>query len=128
MKSQFNKYRRLLERKNNLEQKRKDHCSIIDNFYAEDIIQIENAEQPILGKEKLKALELKNMEGVLSVDTQIKNVVMDEKTGLVWGEMIIRFESKNTGKKRLEEAFFQKWVEGKIHYQRFFYNSMIKED
>lgn len=36
---------------------------------------------------------------------------------LVMGEMFIRMDSKKFGKKKLEEAFIQKWVDGKIIYQ-----------
>ena len=120
MKKHFQAYYQLLTGKGNLDQKKKDHLEVISLFYDDGIIQIENTAEPIHGKEKLKAMEIKNLEGVNSVKTEIKNVIMDEKEGLVWGEMIIKFDLKKSGKKRLEEAFFQKWKDGKICYQRFF--------
>ena len=121
MKKEFIHYRQLLEQTGDFEQKSKDYLELIDLYYSEDMAQIENSSQPIIGKKKLRAMEVKNLAGVHSVTTQLNNVVMDAEKGLVWGEMLIDFDSKKSGPTRMEEAFMQKWVNGKIEYQRFFY-------
>ena len=128
MKKEFRRYKQLIERSGDREQKRKNHSQIIDEFYDENIIQIENCEKPIKGKEKLSGIENKNLDGVNSLVTKVNEVVFDNDTGTVWVQMIINFDSKKNGKKRLEEAFIQKWLNGKIIYQRFYYGQMINEE
>ena len=128
MKKEFCRYKQLIERSGDREQKRKNHSQIIDEFYDGNIIQIENCEKPIKGKEKLSGIENKNLDGVNSLVTKVNEVVFDNDTGTVWGQMIINFDSKKNGKKRLEEAFIQKWLNGKIIYQRFYYGQMINEE
>ncbi len=118
----------MLERKGDKEEKRKHHCQIIDSFYEDNIIQIENCGNPIKGKQKLYEMENQNIDGVNSLRTKINEEIFDSKTGTVWGQMIINFDSIENGKKRIEEAFIQKWLNGKIVYQRFFYGQMISEE
>lgn len=128
MEKEFDRYKELLEKNGDKEQKRKDNCQIIEEFYDDNIIQIENCEKPIKGKQKLTEIENKNLDGVNSVATKIREMVFDSETGTVWGQMIINFDSKKSGQKRLEEAFIQKWLHGKIIYQRFYYGQMINEE
>ena len=128
MKEKFEKYKELLERNGDIKQKRKDHCQIIEELYDENITQIENSGKPIVGKQVLLEMENQNLDGVKSVKTKINEIVFDNKSEKVWGQMTINFDSKKNGKKRLEEAFIQKWSNGKIIYQRFFYGEMINED
>ena len=128
MKKEFGRYKILLERSGDKEQKSIDYLQIIDQFYDDNIIQIENCEKPHKGKEKLSKIENKNLDEVNAVSTDINELVFDSETGTVWGQMVIHFDSKKNGKKRLEEAFMQKWLNGKIIYQRFYYGQMINEE
>jgi len=127
MKETFEKYRALLERVGDLNQKRIDHCEVIDSYYADQLEQVENSAAPIIGKERIKKMELKNLEGVRSVKTTLKNIVIDEASGLVWGEMIIQFDSIKSGKKILEEAFMQRWENDEIVFLRFFYGGFLED-
>lgn len=128
MEKEFSRYKNLLERIGDKVSKRKGHSQIIDEFYDDNIIQIENCQNPITGKAVLKKLENKNLDGVNSVSTVIKDVILDKENETAWGQMIIRFDSIKNGQQRLEEAFFQRWSNGKIIYQRFFYSELINED
>ena len=114
-----------MERKGDLEQKTIDHCQVIDLYYADQIEQVENSSAPIIGKERIKKMELKNLEGVRSVKTTLKNILIEESSGLVWGEMIIEFDSIKLGKKRIEEAFMQRWEKDEIVFLRFFYGDFL---
>jgi len=125
MEEAFEAYRALLEKEGSLAQKTEDHAAIIDSFYASNIVQVENTASPIKGKQQLKAIELKNLLGVKSVKTLLKDVVIDTPRGIVWGEMIIHFDSIQYGKKRIEEAFVQYWENNQIIYQRFFYGDFV---
>ena len=107
-------YRFLFENARNLE--------VIDRFYSDNIVQFENCDEPVVGKENLLKIEKANLENVKILEQKITNFVVDEDRGVVMGEMIIRFNSEQSGKKRLEEAFVQKWSNDRIIYQRFYYS------
>lgn len=110
------RYLTLLESRENL--------LVIEQFYADEIIQYENYEEPITGKKHCFDLECDNLRKVNRVKTQIKSVCIDESSGLVTGEMKIVFENKQKGLKLLEEAFVQQWSEGKIISQKFYYQEI----
>ena len=127
MEKAFYSYKKLLERAGNIKQKREDHCKVIQRYYADNIIQIENSEPSIKGQQRLMEIENENLDGVNSIATNIKDEVYDKATETVWGLMIIKFDSRKTGKKKIEEAFMQKWANGKIVYQRFFYKKILND-
>lgn len=93
----------------------------IDTFYHDDIIQVENYQASVKGKQRLKQIEIDNLDRVSEVSCKVLSYVVDEGKNLVMGEMYIEFTSINMGKMLLEEAFIQRWDEGKILYQRFYY-------
>lgn len=128
MTNTFRQYTALLGKKGGLQEKIADHLKVIDAYYADDIIQIENSGLPIQGKQVLRKMEIKNLSGVNSVSTAFKNVVFDHSSGIVWGEMVIEFDSKQSGKKKLEEAFMQRWEGDKIIFQRFYYDSILEAE
>ena len=128
MKKAFQEYLQLVERKGNLQEKTTDHLAIIENFYADHIVQIENSSVPIEGKLALKNMEIKNLKGVSAVATTVQNYIIDEEKGIIWGEMFIDFQPIEGKKTRIEEAFLQKWENGKIVYQRFYYGAFLTEE
>ncbi len=94
----------------------------IEEWYAEEIVQIENTDEPIRGKNVLRQYEEANLAGVKSLNIKVFSVVIDEVQGLVWGEMGIRFDSKKSGPQQLNEAFIQRWEKGQIIHQQFYYS------
>jgi len=101
-----------------------DSIAVINRFYDNDIVQIENNEPPVTGKNKLLELEKASIEKVYSFDLTITSMVIDEPQQKVMGEMFVRFNSKIGGKKKFYEAFVQHWQKDKIKYQRFYYGSI----
>lgn len=97
---------------------------VIDNYYHEAIKQKENSEPSVKGRSTLREMEEKNLDGVHAVELEILSMVIDEEQEMVMGEMLIRFHSKKHGWKKLAEAFIQKWEDGKIIYQRFYYHAI----
>lgn len=97
---------------------------VIENFYADDISQIENDSPPIIGKAVLADMEIKNLSSVHSVGIEIPTWLVDEEQGLAMGEMVIHFDSKKNGRQVLTEAFLQRWMNGKIVFQKFYYKSL----
>jgi hypothetical protein len=106
-------YKALLEAGKTLE--------IIERFYDEEIVQVENYDAPIHGKRILLQMEIENIERVHSFEIKLTDLITDEAMGKVMGEMEVRFESRKSGKKILEEAFVQHWKQDRIIYQRFYY-------
>lgn len=116
MKSQFQEYLQLLEKGANLE--------IIDRFYAEDIKQYENTVLAFINKASVRKHEERALKKVDNLKIKVRNVVIDERLQVVWGEMTNEFEDKQKGKRKIVEAFFQKWENGKILEQKFYYKSL----
>ncbi len=113
-------YRRLLENGENL--------ALIDAFYDEGIVQVENDEAPVTGKPRLRQLEIQNLDKVTSCRQCITTLLVDESQGVVMGEMTIAFTGKASGPCQLNQAFVQHWRNGKIVYQRFYYGGFLPDD
>ncbi|WP_428654917.1 hypothetical protein [Runella sp.] len=113
LKQNFSRFQTLIEQGKTLE--------AIDEWYAEEIIQIENTDEPIQGKDVLRQYEAANLEGVNSLNIKVVSVVIDTGKGLVAGELDIVFDSKKRGPQRLREAFVQRWQNDQIIHQRFYY-------
>lgn len=120
MKNAFLHYVELIEKGALLE--------VIEKYFASDIIQIENTGASLQGREVLWNHEKKNLDSVKSVDIKIPNYAINEEKGITLGEMIIHFDLKQMGKKKIEEAFLQKWKDEKIYYQRFYFKEILADD
>lgn len=116
LRTQFDQYQRLVLRG--------DFLKAIDLYYHDNIQQFENYEEALKGKTLLRAKEEAINQNISSMVAQVSQVVIDDKKGLVWGRMKFVFESVELGKKILEEAFMQKWHNGKIIEQRFYYGGV----
>ena len=110
------KYKQLVEKG--------DSIGVIDRFYDDEIIQVENNEPAIQGKKRLLELEKASIERVYSFDLQISSIIIDEEQKKVMGEMLVKFNSKKDGKRKFNEAFVQQWENEKIKYQRFYYGAI----
>jgi|GEM_PF-415691 len=115
-----NQYRRLLENGENL--------AVIDAFYDEEIVQVENDEAPLSGRHALRRLETQNLAKVSACRQRITTLLVDERQGIVMGEMTIVFTGKMSGPRKLNQAFVQHWRNGKIVYQRFYYGGFLPDD
>ena len=122
MKTEFYAFKDLLEKKAMISDKRELHLFLIDTYYHDRIVQVENLGKALKGKTHLRELELKNLEKVSQLDITINHEVFDEENSIVCGEMSISLVFKDLKKIKIEEAFMQIWEGGKIIYQRFFYN------
>ena len=116
----FAEYRILLEKGDNL--------SVIDLFYDDDMQQVENEDAPIIGKKAIKEIEKKTLKSVNSFEQKIVSMLIDEEKEMVMGEMLIFFDSKKQGPKKLAEAFIQHWKNGKILYQKFYYQTIFNNN
>lgn len=105
-----------------------DPLKAIDLFFDDHVVQIENTDPPVKGKQTLRDHEIKNLAAVHSVKMIIPNYLFDEDKMIGMGEMLVHFHSKTNGKLKIEQAFFQKWKNGKIIYQRFYFKGFLKDE
>jgi hypothetical protein len=117
---QITQYRHLLENGENL--------AVIDAFYDEGIVQVENDEFPVTGRDALRQLEVQNLAKIITCRQRIVTLLVDEQQGFVMGEMTIAFTGKTSGPRQLNQAFMQHWRDGKIVYQRFYYGGFVPGD
>ena len=69
----------------------------------------------------MRAKEETLSQEVSDITTSLSEVVIVEQEQLVWGRMSITFNSQLVGKKILDQAFMQRWSDGQIIEQRFYY-------
>jgi hypothetical protein len=93
----------------------------IEKYYADTVQLQENNDAPRVGKTVALAHEKGNIERVKYFKINIKSSVLDETQGLVMGEMNIDFENLKGVKIEMNEAFVQRWENGKIVFERFYY-------
>ncbi len=96
----------------------------IDKYYAETVEVQENSDAPRVGKTLALLHEKGNIERVKSFKINIKSTVSDETQGLVLGEMLLEFETLKDKVIQMEEAFVQKWEDGKVVFERFYYKNV----
>ncbi|WP_298739359.1 nuclear transport factor 2 family protein [uncultured Chitinophaga sp.] len=109
-------YKQLLEQGNTI--------AVIERFYDDDIYQLENDEETIIGKQRLLELEKQSLEKVNELIFRIPTLVVDEEHQVVMGEMMITFYHKTGGLRFLKEAFVQHWENGRIVKQQFYYRGI----
>ena len=97
----------------------------IDRYFDDNVIQRENG-TTIEGKLKLRHDEEIKLGRVTSLGIEVRDVVIEEVRQMVWGEMSLTFNSKTAGLLKLNEAFYQKWKDGKVLEQRFYYKQVEK--
>jgi hypothetical protein len=105
-----------------------ENLAVIDALYDERIVQVENDEAPLTGRHTLRQLEMQNLAKVSACQQRITTLLVDERQGIVMGEMTIAFTGKTSGPRKLNQAFVQHWRNGKIVYQRFYYGGFLPDD
>jgi hypothetical protein len=116
LREQVDQYKQLLEQG--------DTIAVIEQFYHDDIYQLENDEETIVGKQRLLELERQSLEKVRDLILRVPTIVVDEEQQIVMGEMMITFYHKTGGLRFLKEAFVQQWENGKIVKQQFYYRAI----
>jgi hypothetical protein len=101
-----------------------DTIAVIERFYDDNIYQLENDEETIVGKQRLLELEKQSLEKVNELIYRVLTLVVDEEQQLAMGEMMITFYHKTGGLRFLKEAFVQHWENGKIVKQQFYYRGI----
>lgn len=128
MENIFKRYCDWLTQEGTVEEKTANHFSIITTFYSEDIIQIENTDPPIQGREILLNVEQNNLTTIQAIKTVLDHVHYDTSTDMAWGEMTLYFENSGGQQHQLTQAFRQQWKNGEITHQHFYYDKIKTVD
>jgi ketosteroid isomerase-like protein len=99
----------------------------IDRFYADEVEARENDQAPRVGKALNRANEERNLRSLTAPPTLVaRAVTWNEADGVSMIEWDIRFTPKKGAPMRLEEVAVQRWRDGKIVSERFFYEKMVE--
>jgi ketosteroid isomerase-like protein len=93
-----------------------------DELYADDVVMQENNDEPRVGKASNRAYEEKfvaSLEGFHGAEIRSVNVNETEGTSTV--EWMMDVTIKEAGRMKLEQVAAQRWKDGKIVSERFYY-------
>lgn len=97
----------------------------IELYYAENAYIQNNDDALIVGKQTIYNEEKNNLTKVNSLKIKILSSVVDENLGLVLGEMQINITTSDDVSLQLNEAFAQRWKNGKIIAERFYFKDWL---
>lgn len=101
----------------------------IELYYDENICIQDNDNAPILGKQNIYVAEKNKLTKVNSLKINILSSIVDENKSLVLGEMQINIETLDGTLQQLNKAFSQRWKNGKIIAERFYFKDwLVKND
>jgi ketosteroid isomerase-like protein len=120
LRSSFEKFARLLAEGKPLE--------AMERYYGDEIVVFENRELARAGKAACLAHErdlLARQPGPISF--KVLKSALDEKSGCAFLEYVLRFTGPEGRPMRLEEVAVQRWSEGSISEERFYYEGIVDE-
>lgn len=101
----------------------------MERFYSEDVLMFENRDLSRAGRDACIAYEREQLalQGKRPKLRATKRAA-NEDSGVSFIEWVVQFRSPETGRPiRLEEVAVQKWSEGRIIEERFYYEGVIDE-
>ena len=100
----------------------------LERFYAEEVVVFENYERARAGRQAC----IEHERAALAEQRGAPKLVArafaaDEASGVSFVEWVIRFEGEDGRPMRLEEVAVQRWANGQIVEERFYYEGAIDE-
>ena len=100
----------------------------MERFYAEDVMMFENRELSRAGREACIAFEREQLAKSGRPHLKATKRAADPSTGVSFIEWVVQFRSPSSGRPiRLEEVAVQKWSNGEIIEERFYYEGVIDQ-
>ncbi len=100
----------------------------MEQFYAEDVLMFENRELARAGRDACIAYERAQLSGQPEPPrAKAIKVAANPHAGVCFVEWVIRFHSSSGRPMRLEEVAVQKWSDGTIIEERFYYDGFVDE-
>jgi hypothetical protein len=95
---------------------------VFDEMYADNVVMQENSDEPRTGKPANRAYEeqfVAALEGFHGAE--IRSVSVNEEAGTSSVEWMMDFSLKGMGRMVREQVAVQRWENGKIVHERFYY-------
>lgn len=93
-----------------------------DKFYAEDVVMQENEQPPRVGKEANRAYEEEFFKGVIAFHAaEIRGVAYGDNISMV--EWFMDIEHSAWGRGHRSQVAVQRWNNGKIVSEKFYYHA-----
>ena len=100
----------------------------MERFYAEDVMMFENRELSRAGREACISFEREQLAKTGKPHLKATKRAADPQTGVSFIEWVVQFRSPSSGRPiRLEEVAVQKWSNGEIIEERFYYEGVIDQ-
>ncbi|HEU5074824.1 MAG TPA: nuclear transport factor 2 family protein [Polyangiaceae bacterium] len=100
----------------------------MQRFYAEDVMMFENRELSRAGRDACIAFEREQLAKTGKPHLKATKRAADPQTGVSFIEWVVQFRSPSSGRPiRLEEVAVQKWSNGEIIEERFYYEGVIDQ-
>lgn len=94
-----------------------------DKYYHENVVMHEATGEIREGKAFNREFELKWMESIEAVHGgSVTNITADETNEITMVEAWTDFTPKGGERRKMEEVCVQKWKDGQIIHERFYYN------
>lgn len=92
----------------------------IEKYYADDVVMQENELPPTVGKDTNKEREKEFLANLTEFrGAEVKAVALGDDIAMV--EWFLDFTHKEWGKKTYHQVAVQRWKDGKIVHERFYY-------
>src|SRR5262249_55773758 len=100
----------------------------IEGFYAEDAVVFENRVLARSGRAKCAAYEKAELAKLVDAPhIKIHRFAVDEQTAVAFLEYSLRFTPREGRPARLDEVAVQRWHDGRITEERFYYEGVVDE-
>jgi ketosteroid isomerase-like protein len=100
----------------------------IERFFADDVVVFENHERARAGRAECLAYESAALSR-LKEPAQLKarSWAVDAQRGVAFIEWVVRYVGDDGRPMRLEEVSVQRWSQGRIGEERFYYEGVVDE-
>ncbi len=93
-----------------------------DKYYADDLVMQENNGEPRVGKATNRAYEEAFVNGLTAFNgAEVKALAVNEEDGTVMVQWWMAFTHKDYGDIDRHQVCVQRWKDGQIVHERFFY-------
>ena len=97
---------------------------VFEELYADTIVMQENNEAQRIGKDVNREYETNFVNSIEEFhDAEIKSVAVNEETGTAMVESFMDVTLKGYGRVARTQVAVQKWEDGKIVFERFYYSN-----
>jgi ketosteroid isomerase-like protein len=101
-----------------------DIMGAFEKFYAEDIVMQDNETPARVGKDSNREFEKEFVNNLTEFrGAEVKNILISEEAGVAAVEWFMDYTHKEWGTRTYTQVAVQRWKDGKIVSEKFFYNN-----